>query len=136
MKCCSCLIYHWYLLLSAALHQSSALAGPRCPSHGVWICCLLPFPKGLLARLVPFPAQRWEQSEIRRAQGRGKQPLESCYQMPEISKPSRYVYTVTCLARFELQPVELCRMWVVTHPQLQGQGSCRWSHPCTSSNFS
>lgn len=75
MKRSSFLIYHWYLLLSASLHQSSALDGQRHPFHRVLLWCLLLFLKGFLAFLFPsHPAQCWEQSEISRAQGRGKQP--------------------------------------------------------------
>lgn len=84
---------------------------------------------------LPHPAPCWEPSEIRRAQSRGKQPWESCYQMAEIYKACRYVYTATCLAP---GTGVLCQMWVVTEPQLQGQFL---SHrdidpvpaPCTSS---
>lgn len=121
MKCSSCITHHWYPPLSASLLQSSALGGLRCPFHGVLTWGHCPSPGQLF---LPHPAQCWEPSEIRRAQSRGKQPLESCYQMAEIYKASRYVYTATCLAP---GTGVLCHMWVVTEPQLQGQGSC----PCS-----
>lgn len=36
----------------------------------------------------------------------GQTALESCYQMAEIHKPSRYVYTAACSARSGLRPAE------------------------------